>query len=231
MKTKFLRPHFPGILFLWTIALTVHAQSTVVWQAPHTISGAADVATNGTTFGTWAPYSTAAQNGLTVNGVTFLANSGLALLDFNNLDGGGTVFVSPNTANANYNTLLQSAAWGNTGPGTITWGGMTIGKAYEIQFWVNDGRSTAPGRTESVSGGSGTSARLSFGYPGPGQYVIGTFVAASTSETITLDALTTPQTQINLLQVRGVTLAPEPSSLAFFAAGISAWLCFHRRVG
>jgi len=93
-----------------------------------------------------------------------------------------------------------------------------------IQLWVNDGRSIGQSRSETVTGGSSTSAPLSFGSDGsgPGQYIIGTFVANSSGgQTLILNASSTganPSPQINLFQVRDITStivsAPTITSVA-----------------
>lgn len=190
--------------------------ANITWQTPVTISGPSDVKTNGTLFGTWAPFNgDAASGGLVVNGVNFNAFSTLpgATDTFDNGGGNGT-YASPNTLDSNYNNLLTAAAFGNTGnPYSISWTGMTPGHTYLLQFWVNDGRnSTVNARTETVTGGANTSAALAYGSgsSGPGQYIVGTFVATSSgAETITLTpGPNIPSAQFNLLQVRDITPPP-----------------------
>jgi len=111
---------------------------------------------------------------------------------------------------------------------------MTAGDTYLVQFWVNDGRnSTVNARTETLTGGANTSAALAYGSgtSGPGQFIIGTFVADSTgSETLTLSpGAAIPSAQINLFQVRDLTPAPEPSTLALLTVGAGAMLFGFRR--
>lgn len=205
---------------LFEMAAPAVAQTqNITWQTPVTISGPSDVNTQGTLFGSWAPYNgDAASGGLVVNGVNFNAYSTLpgASNTFDNGGGNGT-YASPNTSDNNYNNLLTAGAFGNTtNPYTISWTGMTPGHTYLVQFWVNDGRnSTVNTRTETVTGGANTSAPLDYGSgsSGPGQYVIGTLVAASSgAETLTLTpGPNIPSAQFNLLQVRDVTAtASEP---------------------
>jgi hypothetical protein len=197
----------------------------ITWQTPQTISGASDVSTLGTYFGSWAPNGST----LAVNGVTFQASSDLPGLgtSFDNSTGPGS-FNSPGTPNANYNTLLTAGAFGNNStPYGFGWSGMTPGDTYLVELWVNDGRNSAVNaRTETATGGANTSAFLDYGSgtSGPGQYIVGTFLAdLSGAETITLSpGPAIPSAQLNLLQVRDITAVPEPSTLAFLATGAAA---------
>ena len=58
---------------------------------------------------------------------------------------------------------------------------MVPGNTYLVQVWVNDGRDIGESRSETLTWGTNTSAPVSFGSDGsgPGQYIIGTFVADS----------------------------------------------------
>jgi hypothetical protein len=217
------------------LAISAQAQSSVNWQSPLTISGASDVSTLGTLFGTWAPYNGNASSGLTVNGVAFQAFSDLpgATDTFDNGGGNGT-YATPTTADANYNTLLNAGAFGNgSGAYTLSWNGMTVGNTYLVQLWVNDGRnSTVNARTETVTGGANTSLALQYGSgeSGPGQYVIGTFVATDASETLTLTpGAAIPSAQFNLLQVRDITPVPEPTAAVLCLTGLGMLFAFSRK--
>ncbi len=207
-----------GFIF-GSVAASLQAQPDIVWQTPMTIAGTSDVSTQGTYFGSWAPQDGSA-NTLPVNGVTFQGFSDLPLLTPASVfDSGYNGFGSPNTTDANYNTLLQSGRYAGQGgvQGTITWSGMIPGHAYIVQFWVNDGRNIGESRSETITGGNNTSDALSFGSDGsgPGQFIIGTFIADdSGSETLTLTPYSTgsnPDIQVNLLQVRDVTTNYSPS--------------------
>jgi len=206
----------------------------VIWQTPTTISGPSDVNTSGVYFGSWAPYNQAAvdQNGLTVNGVTFQAFSDLPSLSTTGVNSGYNAYANPNTSDANYNSLMQTAGYNGNGGGgiTISWSGMTPGDTYLLQFWANDGRGN--GRSETLTGGANTSASLVFGNF-PGQFIIGTFVADNTgSETIDLSgagSVNGDYPQINLLQVRDLTAVPEPSVLGLFGASAGTALYGFRR--
>jgi len=217
----------------------------ITWQSPLTISGTADVSTSGSLVGTWAPGDdwggANRSDNFPVNGVTFAAyGSGpfgswvsTSGLDDRFGDPAGGHFASPGTTDANYNYLLQTAIYSNGSSISLTWGGMTTGNTYLLEFWVNDGRNSVTAeRSETLTGGANTSAALSYGTggPGPGQYILGTFVAdGSGQQTLTLNAFggadIGPSAQINLLQLRDITPVPEPASIAL--AGIGACAMFY----
>ena len=189
----------------------------VTWQTPVTISGASDVSTSGAYFGSWAPQNGSASS-FPVNGVTFQGFSDLPYFTSGpTFDNGYNGFGSPNTSDTNYNALLQYARFSNEGttPATVSWSGMTPGHQYLVELWVNDGRNIGESRSETITGGTNTSASLSYGSDGsgPGQYVIGTFVANSSGgQTLIANASSSganPSAQINLLQVRDLTPAPK----------------------
>jgi hypothetical protein len=174
----------------------------------------------GTYFGSWAPRDGGANN-LPVNGVIFQGFSDLpGFKSGETLDNGYDGFGSPDTSDNNYNSLLQYASFSNEGStsATFSWLGMTPGHEYLIEIWVNDGRNIGESRSETITGGTNTSATLSFGSngTGPGQYVIGTFVADSSRwQSLILTPFSTgpdPNAQINLFQVRDIT--PRITGLA-----------------
>jgi hypothetical protein len=206
----------------------------VTWQAPVTISGPADVSTLGTYFGSWAPQNGNA-NSLPVNGVTFQGFSDLPFFTSGpTFDNGYNGFGSPNTSDANYNALLQYGRFSNEGstPATFSWSGMTPGNTYMVQLWVNDGRNIGESRSETITGGTKTSAPVSFGSDGtgPGQYIIGTFVAnASGGQTLILTPFSSgsnPNPQVNLVQVRDITstLVAAPTITTFAVSGTTLTL-------
>ena len=182
--------------------LAARMVANVTWQAPMGISGASDVSTQGTYFGSWAPYDSSA-NTLPVNGVTFQGYSDLPDFSDTGFNAGYESFPNPETGNTNYNALLENGAYEYPGPAcTFSWDGMTPGHTYLVEFWVNG---NDPSRTETLSGGTNASAAINYE---PGQYIIGTFVAnGSGSETITLNGEPADNyPQVNLLQVRDITV-------------------------
>ena len=142
-------------------------EADIAWQPPANISGTSDVNTQGTYFGSWAPY---ASSPLAVNGVTFQNSSDLPGFSEAGFNAGYNAFPNPGTGDNNYNTLLESGAYEYPGPAcTFSWDGMTPGHTYLVQFWVNGNNSS---RTETLTGGANTSASINFE---PGQYIVGTF--------------------------------------------------------
>src|SRR5690349_3026432 len=130
------------------LAANAQAQPNVTWQTPATISGASDVSTQGIYFGSWAPQDGGA-NSLPVNGVTFQGFSDLpGFAPGPTLDNGYNGYLSPVTADSNYNTLLQYGRFSNEGnsPATFGWSGMTPGFTYLVELWVNDGRNVGESR-------------------------------------------------------------------------------------
>jgi hypothetical protein len=237
MKTALLYASIAGIL-----TVVANAQNAnIIWNAPLTISGGSDVSTAGTVVGTWAPGDDAYNpDSLPVNGVTFNAYGSGPFNSFvssSGIDDHYTGYNSPGTADSNYNTILQAAVYSNGSSISLTWGGMTAGDTYLLQFWVQDGRnSTTAERSETLTGGANTSAALAYGSgaSGPGQYILGTFVADGTgTETLALNAFggadIGPSAQVNLLQLRDITPAPEPSTVAFLAAGFGLMALGFRR--
>jgi hypothetical protein len=202
----------PGIMLNLVQVRDVTVKPNVTWRTPAAISGPSDVTTQGTYFGSWAPQDGSA-NTLPVNGVTFQGFSDLPFFTSGpTFDSGYNGYASPGTSDANYNALLQYARYSNAGdqPATFSWSGMTPGHLYLVQFWVNDARPIGSLRSETITGGANTSVPLNFGTnpdgSGPGQYVIGTFVAnISRGQTLSLNSIGGIPPQINLFQVRDIT--------------------------
>src|SRR5882762_9467409 len=187
------------------LAPTANAQPDVTWQTPVPISGTSDVTNSGIYFGSWAPQDGSA-NTMPVNGVTFQGFSDLPFFTSGpTFDSGYNGYASPGTSDANYNALLQYARYANAGdqPATFSWSGMTPGHLYLVQFWVNDARSLGSLRSETITGGANTSAPINYGTnpdgSGPGQYIIGTFIAnSSRGQTLSLNSIGGVPPQINL---------------------------------
>src|SRR5712671_4765944 len=127
-----VKAHLVRLVSIASLAITANAQPSVTWQTPVTISDTSDVNTSGTYFGSWAPQDGSANN-YPVNGVTFQGFSDLPYFASGpTFDAGYDGYGSPNTSDANYNTLLKYARYSNAGdqPATFSWSGMTPGNTY-----------------------------------------------------------------------------------------------------
>ncbi|MDB6017897.1 MAG: hypothetical protein JWR19_2386 [Pedosphaera sp.] len=183
----------------------------VTWQTPANISGTSDVSRLGTYFGSWAPGDASASS-YPVNGVTFNGWNDLPGIGYANIVNFYSGFGNPGTADANYNTILQTATYASdTNSIIIRWDGMTPGDTYLVELWINDGRNLGGTRWATLTGGASTSGNIYYGTTGtgPGQFIKGTFMAnASGAQTITLTPYAsgiTPDAQFNFVQVRDIT--------------------------
>ncbi|MDB5355159.1 MAG: hypothetical protein JWN24_1612 [Phycisphaerales bacterium] len=161
---------------------------------------------------------------------------GAAGQSYGNFDTAG---VGPTT-----DYTLANAAYSNSTTGTITFGNLAFGRKYLLQLWVSDprGGTVLPTRVEklaSSTGGDINSPTLAYEGPGSidGQWVIGTFVAdAFGTETVMLTGSNTNafagdagSAQVNLLQLRDITIVPEPASLGLTGLGALGLLARRRR--
>lgn len=191
----------------------------------------------GTLVGTWAPGddygSPNRSDDHPVNGVTFAAygsgfmdtGNGFSTSGFQDRYNG---FGNASTADSDYNYLLTVAEYTYGGDYSFTLNGLTVGATYEIELWANDGRGND--RAQTFTGGANTSDTLFVGPSsgGPGQFILGTFVADGTgSETISASSPTGPI--LNLAQIRDITPVPEPSTMAMVAGGFGMLLWGVRR--
>jgi hypothetical protein len=105
----------------------------------------------------------------------------------------------------------------------LTMNGLTSGDSYQFEAWSNDSRGNQGGssstRSETITDGTNTSSPLFFNTVqategGLGSYIIGTFRASGSSETLTFvgDPMQ-GDAQINAIELRDVTV-PEPRTLA-----------------
>jgi len=236
-----------GFLFLG--ALSHASGATIIWGQATTIVGDADVSTAGSLV---AAFNFGTIGGTaTVNGVSF-ANAGTVYFD--NLApshtfgaGAGRVTLAGSSPlfsadafnsgsapfselSASYKSLLNSAVWIDSAENkqiTLTIEGLTIGQQYQVQLWTNDSRSHGVNRDTSFD--SVVLEQNTGPMGGLGQWVIGTFTADDTFQTIIANAAGNGQsTNINAYQLRAI---PEPSTYAIIAGAgaLVAALCFRRR--
>ena len=201
--------------------------ATVTWDAPQAISGASDVSTEGTYFGSWAPFNGNA-NQFPVNGVTFQGFDDLGITNSGFSGDGGPYFGTHTTGDSNYNTLMTYGVYANGTTASFTLNGsgsvpLVIGRQYLVQAWVSDARDLGVFRSQTISG-SGSMAFPSNG-TGMGSWVIGRFTADAVSQEFVINA--NQSAQLNLLQVRDITPVPEPS--AALLGSLASLLLLHRR--
>jgi len=186
---------------------SLHA-AIISWDPPQPISGFNDVSTNGSYFGSWAPYNPLAQNS-PVNGVTFFGDDlGITYTGFNS---GTQIFGTHTTPDSNYNGLLQNGIFSDGTNASFTLNGdgmrpLVAGRPYLIQCWVSDTQSFGAGRTERI----GSSAPLTYqSTNGMGQFLVGRFIADGPSQTFSLNA--NASAQLNFLQVRDLSTNTPPA--------------------
>jgi len=180
----------------------------------------------------------------TVNGVTFSAfglpagypTSGntVTVGSVTMTEAPGNLWSSNSLGNAtglssSYQSLLASGG-GASNPATITitLGGLTVGNQYQLQVWSNNsgngtGAYSTPIANTLVSSVVTLDANTTNAAGGVGQYVLGTFTAATTSMNFTLagTGASGASPLINAFQVRDLTAIPGPGGLAL-AVGLGA---------
>jgi autotransporter-associated beta strand protein len=202
------------------------ASSNLLWGAPATIAGDSDVVANGGLLYAYNDANTATL----VNGVAFAAgNSSSAFGSDVSMSGNSsfspTAFGSGTGSpwsglSSAYQTTLKGGAYtSNNGTQTVTLKNLLIGHPYLVQIWVNDNRSLASNRTETVTSSGGNTVTLDYNNTsangGVGQYTIGTFTASATNQTFTLAGVLPAggnSAQLNAIQVRDL-FAPDGSTV------------------
>lgn len=224
--------------------------AVVTWQAPSNITADTDVATTGSLIGAFIPGANALST--TVNGVAFSSiyvandwnNTSTLSLSFGSvatLAGAPSLYGfgqyeggTPSGLSADYTKLFS----GGVGPATttnymyLTLNNLTIGTQYLFQSWANESRGRLDYRNETITAntfGGSQSGELAYnvggGDGGKGSFVIGTFTADATTQTMLYSSI--EFAQINAFQVRAV---PEPSTYALVVGGIATLILIRRRV-
>lgn len=234
------------------IVAAAHA-APVTWGTPQPITGNSDVSTLGTlldAINLGGATNPSQVTDTTVNGVTFRAtarnfasgtaplasgsfrinpiNSNFASWGAASTGGSGPAFTS---LSPEYQNLL-SQGWESrvvkpvfgASPLFITVNGLDVGQEYQIQLWTH---SSPFNRSARFS--DGTNSVVLFGNSnssddGMGQFVLGTFVADGTSQTISMLGLDFSNGMINAVQVR---IIPTPGAAALL--GLSGLIATRRR--
>jgi MYXO-CTERM domain-containing protein len=99
-------------------------------------------------------------------------------------------------------------------PLSITVSGLSAGQPYQVQVWSN--ASPSQGRDSRISDGTNSVDLIGNTGSGLGQYVIGSFIADGTTQTISVSALGSLGGIVNAIQVRQV---PTPGAAALLGLG------------
>jgi hypothetical protein len=114
------------------------------------------------------------------------------------------------TSNANFNAVLNGFAW-DGGPKTINLYNLQIGEQYSVQIFAVDNRNQGGGESNRLanyqdpSDPGDVSATFKMG---DNVYVIGTFYASNSIETIQMNLLTGNNGSINALVLRALSFTP-----------------------
>lgn len=195
----------------WSVTFTV--ESLVTWTTSN-VTGPGDVVSSGTLIGAMNVGRNAAE---TIGGVTFAADTGAT--DTPIPMGGATVqFSFGSTHNdfmvetdiggsTQYAAALDYGRWrDDVSSGTVTLGGLTAGRTYQVQLWITDSRGCCNTRTRTVDGVATSSA-------GP-QIATGTFTASGTTQGITIAGVVGGHgPQLNLLQLREPVVLVQPAAI------------------
>ncbi|MDD5672792.1 MAG: Ig-like domain-containing protein [Chitinivibrionales bacterium] len=175
-------------------AIVPPAGGSITWGTPMNITGDADISTNGTLV---YAYNWSGSN-QTINGVTFTGTSSIGNAGNIVLAGGtGTVqlyqpFQQPATGLSSPYLAMLNNFPGVQSPGnsfTVTLQNLTVGNSYAVQLWSNISYYFGA-QTETYTSGNTASLKPQVNNGGNsnyGQYVIGTFTANTTSQTITVN--------------------------------------------
>lgn len=216
----------------------VNTNGNLVYAYNLGASGVTDTTVNGVQFSAWAfPPSSPPISVTTIGSVSFIESFGI-LESYNTL---GTTTGNFSGLSSAYQAMLSTAGTSsNAATVSLTMGGLTTGKSYEIQWWLNNSallinvdtvaafQQTTATATNSVL----LNANVGTVVGNLGQYVIGSFTATDSSAVIEYNGTGTyifdNRPMINAFQLRDVTAVPEPSTyvLAVIAGGT---LVFHAR--
>lgn len=201
------------LICLWLAGATASAE--VRWQSALPLTGEANVSINGSLerayhFGPSTPELPA--EGATVNGV-FFASFGVdatstqndVLVDQTRITSQSFLVGSSNygstaepfsTLSPAYQALLGSGVYSVFSPLTVYLLGLTPGQAYEVQFFVNDSRGT--NRQETFDGVGSADFCVPPTDGSLGQSIIGTFLAETDSQVMTVSGIGGPPSRAQL---------------------------------
>lgn len=246
---------FPILVAALVVASSNSAKAApppIVWDSPQTVSGDSNVSTTGSLVYAFTFGGTAAPSSATVNGVTFSPFTLPGGIVTSATVGSVTISESPGTLfgsnsfgtasapfsglSSSYQSLLGSGVYADTAANiTVTLGGLTPGQQYQLQWWTNNSSNILSNYGETFTNTTATAinsvtldANTTDLVGGVGQYAIGTFTAAGSTQAFLLSETSGGfNPLINALQVRAV---PEPAlSLLGIVAATGGWLAWRRR--
>ena len=229
-------------LIITSTANTARAAS-ITWGTPSTIIGDSDIVNVGSlvsaySFGglsvdartingvTFSPFpipdnvSTVTQEQLTVNFPVFDVVSGVSNY--------GSTLAPFAALSTNYKAMLSTAAVASSSTAArieMTYSGLAVGNAYTLQMWISNANFDLFFPL-AVDDGNGINNRQldtnsTNGAGGVGQYVVGTFVANSTTQNFRVRSPGSIPAFVNAVQLR-TTQVPEPAAASLILlAGIS----------
>ncbi|MDQ8182958.1 Ig-like domain-containing protein [Pelagicoccus sp. SDUM812005] len=183
--------------------------ATITWQNVQNISSASDVSTEGDLVEAFNACGTDASFSSTINGVPFEPITSL-------LSGDASIpFYFDDTGDFGYNQLLNSLDYGSETSFQVGAGSLEIGKSYLVQLWYLDQRGPQNHRRMQFGDGNGNlSGAVN------DQYVIGTFKADATSQTIIISGLDSGP-HFNAYQLRKLETGPIPTLSATAGDSVS----------
>jgi hypothetical protein len=231
---------FPGnsaVLLCLIAAAHPSGAAPITWGTPVAVrtgtGNSADVSTQGTLVEAFnAAISSYTGGNKTVNGVTFVATTNLLPSNATTVN---DFSIATNGGDANYDAILSTADYGGGDSTTIIIGDgdgnssvngaglLEIGKKYQIQVWFVDDRSFSDARTMGFASSS-TAAKVNLN----DQYVIGTFTADATTQTLFLDTVSSAagdtfgNAHLTAYQIRALAPAADPSVTLYGSGTTSA---------
>lgn len=214
-----------GLQFTWSAPVPFGGLNAD--QILTNVSGGATGVVGAAVFGTTAPLAVLLSSG---HIVTFKNDGSTAT----STGGGPAAGAYPGgttntTGNANFNSVLNQFR-SDQGPKTITLNNLIVGEQYAVQLFALDDRAATSNRLSNFQDGDDaaisveTSATFAMG---ANAYVIGTFYASNSTETIRQNLPTGNNGNMNALVLRALSFTPvtqppvvtvDPQSKSAFAA-------------
>lgn len=203
--------------------------ATINWGTPTavstTIGNSSQVRTDGTLIQAFNGVTTAqtpADFDVTVNGQSFVGTQDIFSESGAGVGGTSDLWLGGNTGDAAYNTLLSTVDYGGPASQTLTLplggGSLIVGQEYLVQIWFVDDRAASNSRVMRFGDGNGNNVDLN------DQFVVGTFIASGTTQSLFAEAQGFARAHINAIQLRAI---PEPS--VSLLGGLGALALLRRR--